>query len=811
MCHRATKLIDMFKSYLTIAFLSFWKNKFYSLLNIFGLASGVASCLLIFLFVSHELGYDQFFKEKERIFRVVTSAVMGEEKGRIAVSGSILGPIARREVPGVELFCRYADVGIFKPTIVKEGERVFMEKTFSYADSSFFKVFSFNLIEGDIETALKEPSSVVITSSMARKYFPGGSPMGKTLRINNNTDKKVTGVVADPPANSHLQFNFICAFHSMEDREQWFPMNYITYLKLEKGVNSGEVGTKINAIAERELGEQLEGSGMSVSFEMQPVTDIYMDSSLQADIGQRGNMSNTLAFALIGVFILLVACVNYINLTTARSEKRAREVGIRKVMGAVRTHIILQFYGETLIITFLAVLLAVGITEFTLPAFNELIGQKISISYFDNPGWIALLAAVVFAITLIAGSYPALYLSQFIPVKVLKGTFNPGKAGDMFRKALVIFQFSISIFLILGTLVIYQQLNFTNSKDLGYNSEQVIVVPFADRKMFNKFEAFSSELKQNSAIGDVSRGSAMMGNILATWSSYKDGMDPNKGIRTLGFTTDDQMVNTLGIELLAGEGFNATSMQLNDSTDEPLNRHVVVNEALVRMLGWRAEEAVGQTLHYGDETSGKIVGVMKDFHFNSLRSQIDPLFFFVSPWQDRYVYVKVNNINDPAGVDHVRDVWMNIFADAPFEYSPLDTELQRLYDSEQRQASVLVLFTLLSVVIGVLGLFGLTNYMIEKRTKEIGIRKTLGANVIGLVRLLSWDFLKLVLIANLIAWPFAWYFMNGWLENFAYHISMSWIYFAVTGVAVVVVAFLTVAWHSINTARMNPVKSLRYE
>ena len=801
----------MFKSYLSIALRSFWKNKFYSLLNIFGLAAGVASCLLIFLFVSHELGYDHFFNDKDRIFRVVTSAAMGEEKNRIAVSGSILGPIAKREVPGVDQFCRYADVGIFKPTIVREGDRVFMEETFSYADSSFFKVFSFDLIEGDTETVLKDPNSVVITSSMAKKYFPDSNPVGKTLRINNNTDKTVTGVVADPPANSHLQFNFICAFHSMEDGEQWFPMNYITYLKLDNGVDAGQVGDKINAIVQRELSDQLQGSGMSVAFEMQPLTAIYMDSEIQADIGQRGNRSNTLAFAMIGIFILLVACVNYINLTTARSEKRAREVGIRKVMGAVRRHIILQFYGETFIITFLAVLLAVGITEFTLPAFNELIGQKISISYFDSPGWIALLAGVVIAITLIAGSYPALYLSQFIPVKVLKGTFSPGKSGDMFRQGLVIFQFGISIFLILGTLVIYQQLNFTNSKDLGYGSEQVIVVPFADRKMFDKFEAFSSELKQNAAIGEVSRGSAMMGNVLATWSSYKDGMDPNKGIRTLGFSTDDQLIKTLDIQLLAGDGFNSTSMQLNDSTKEAMNRHVVVNEVLVKMLGWTPEEAIGENLHYGDESTGKIVGVMKDFHFNSLRSKIDPLFFFVSPWQDRYVYVKVNNINDPAGVDHVRDVWMNIFADAPFEYALLDTELQRLYDSEQRQASILVLFTLLSVVIGVLGLFGLTNYMIEKRTKEIGIRKTLGANVTGLVRLLSWDFLKLVLIANLIAWPFAWYFMNGWLENFAYHITLSWVYFALTGAIVVLVAFLTVAWHSINTARMNPVNSLRYE
>ncbi len=800
----------MFKSYLTIAFRSFWKNKFYSLLNIFGLASGVASCLLIFLFVSHELGYDKFLKDKEQIFRVVTAGKMGEEAGRLAVSGSIVGPVAKREIPGVQMFCRYAEVGVFKPTIVSEGERVFLEKSFSYADSSFFKVFSFNLLEGDPAEVLKDPSSIVITASMAKKYFPEGSPLGKTLRINNSSEKKVTGVVADPPANSHLQFSFICAFHDMNSTESWFPMNYITYLKLDQAVDDESVRTQMNAIVEREIGDQLTAGGMSIAFELQPVESVYMDNSIQADIGQRGNISNTWAFSLIGIFILLVACVNYINLTTARSEKRAREVGIRKVMGAVRSHIIMQFYGETLMITLSAVLLAVGITEFTLPAFNELIGQRISISYFDNPAWIGLLGGVVIAITLIAGSYPALYLSRFIPVKVLKGIANSGKAGDLFRKVLVIFQFSISIFLILGTLVIYQQLNFTNSTDLGYRSEQVIVVPFANRKMFDKFDAFSGELKQNAAIGEVSRGSAMMGSVLATWSTYSDGMDPIEGVRTLGFTTDDKMVEALGIELLAGESFNRTSMMLNDSTQEPVNDHVLVNEALVRSLGWTADEAVGQTLHR-DEVSAKILGVMKDFHFNSLRTKIDPLFFFVSPWQDRYVYIRINNVHDETGIKHLKETWMNFFADAPFEFSYLDAELQRLYDTEQRQASILILFTLLSVVIGVLGLFGLTNYMIEKRTKEIGIRKTLGADVSGLVRLLSWDFLKLVLIANAIAWPFGWYFMSGWLDNFAYHINLNVMYFFITGAAVVVVAFLTVAWHSISTARMNPVKSLRHE
>jgi len=801
----------MFKSYLTIAFRSFWKNKFYSLLNIFGLASGIASCLLIFLFVSHELGYDKFFKDNDKIFRAITSAVMGEEKGRLAVSGSILGPISQRELPEVDMYCRYTDVGTFKPTIVKEGERVFMEKSFSYADSTFFQVFSFEMLQGDPATALDDRSSVVITKSMAQKYFPDGNPMGKTIRINNSTDLRVTGVVADPPANSHLQFGFVAPIARIIDEESWFPMNYITYLKLNSSDNAGLVSQKIQTIVERELGEQLKGSGMSIAFEMQPVTKIYMDNQIRADIGQRGNESNTFAFALIGIFILLVACVNYINLTTARSERRAREVGIRKVMGAVRTNLVFQFYGETFIITVLAVLLAVGITEFALPAFNQLIGQQITISYFNNPLWLVFLFGLAFFITLIAGSYPAMYLSGFVPVKVLRGTFNPGKAGDLFRKVLVVLQFSISIFLILGTLVIYRQLQYTNTKDLGFSAEQVLVVPLADRKMFEKYDAFRSELMQNANVEEVSRGSALMGNILATWTTHGDGMDPNKGVRTLGFSTDQHLLGALDIDLVAGDGFNNTSMLLNDSTRQPANPHVMVNEALIRALGWNNEEAVGRTLNYENQPLGKIVGVMKDFHFNSLRSKIDPIFFFVSPWQDRFVYIRVNNIHDPALAEHLSNTWQSFFAESPLEYSYLETDLQRLYDSEQRQASILVLFTCLSVVIGVLGLFGLTNYMIEKRTKEIGIRKTLGANIGELVRLLSWDFLKLVLIANLLAWPVAWYFMNGWLENFAYHISVSWVYFAVTGVTVMLVAFLTVAWHSINTARMNPVKSLRYE
>lgn len=796
----------MIKNFVIIAYRNFMRNKLFSLINLIGLSFGIACCILIFNFVSHELSYEQSHVKADQLYRVLTVATQGDNTETLAITSNIVGPLMKREYPEVTNMARNFNLGGFRPVIIKYGDKSFNETQFGMADSTILDMFTFQFINGSAENALRNPMTCIITESTAKKYFGDEYPVGKTINVDTRWDVVVDAVIEDLPSNTTLDFNVLMSFHSIKSTvaEAWFPMNYTTYVEVVPGANLQSLEAKLNEYTQAEFAKIFgEGGGFEAVFELQPLSEIYLKTGIRADSGRRSDISNIYAFGIIGLFILLIACINYINLTTAKSEKRALEVGIRKVMGALRKQLIVQFYGETLIITVLAAVLAIGLAELFLPYFNDLADKRLSLNIYQPFSLIVLFGGVIL-IALIAGSYPAIYLSSFTPSRVLKGAFSSGKGGDIFRKALVTMQFFIAAVLIIGVIVIYQQLDYTSQKKLGFDSEEMVVINIVGNEARKNASLLKSRMNQLSGISEVSLASELVGSVKAGYSCTGEGMSTDEAINCFGLISDPDFFATLNLELIAGTGYR-------DQADGDTTLQFVINETLMTKMGWTTEEAVGLTFDAGFGQAGRCVGVVKDFHFNSLRSNIEPIALWVDEQQFRVMYLKVNMAAGQNLLDQIEEEWVKLNPNSPYEFAFLDDELNRLYEDEKRTANVLILFTILSVVIGCLGLFGLTTFVIEKRTKEIGIRKVLGASEMLLIRLLSWDFLKLVVIANVLAFPLAWYAMNQWLDNFAYHIAIGWEVFTMTALVGLLIAFITVIYHALRTARSNPTSSLRNE
>jgi putative ABC transport system permease protein len=808
----------MIKNYLKIAIRNLWRNKGFSAINIFGLAIGIATCLIIMLFVNNELSYDRFNKKANHIVRV---SFQGNVQGEKMNESTVMPPVAqtlRTDFPEVKEATRIRDYGT--PKLIY-GDKSFREDHFAFVDSNFFQVFTLPLVEGDAGTALTEPNTIVITKALAQKYFGKEDPMGKVISFKDgkNAPCKVTGLIDKVPTNSHFHFDLFASMSSLsESREtDWMRSNYYTYLVLADGYDYKKLEAKMPGVVEKYIGPKMtDGTGMSleefrkqgndISFHLQRLTDIHLYSDFSNDLSPSGDVKYVYIFGAIALFMLLIACINFMNLSTAGASKRSREVGIRKVLGSMKLELVRQFLLESILITAVALLLAIVLMYLMLPVFNSLSGQNLSLSFSDHPLLIPGLLLFIVLTGILAGSYPAFYLSSFKPVAVLKGKFVSGKRTIGLRSGLVVFQFFISIILIVSTTVVYNQLSYMRNKNLGYKKDQVMIV--SNTWMLGKNqEAFRQELQNDPRVAAIS-GSRYLPAGPSDNNNFflSPGFASTQLTKTLRYEVDENYISTLGIQLLQGRNFSK-EFGMDSSS-------VILNEAAAKAFGWKPERAIGQTLSRtskrGEKENFRVIGVVKDFHFRPFHERISPLVMVLTPDPGNLI-VKLKT-KDVAGlIAALKKSWNGFGPEDPLTYSFLDERFENSYKAEQRIGMILGIFAGLTIFVACLGLFGLAKFTAEQRTKEIGIRKVLGASVSQVSAMLSKEFVKLVVVSCVFAFPLAWWAMNKWLQDFAYRVNISWWVFVVAAVVALLIALFTVSFQAIKAAIANPVKSLRTE
>ena len=797
----------MLKNYLNIAIRSLKRQKVHSFINIVGLSLGLSACIIISLYVRYELSFEQMHENRDRIFRVTTSLETPERNTNIAVTPARVPLISRTDYPQVETVTQVFDFSQGRRYLTRVDDNSFYETDLFFADQHFFEIFQYAFVAGDPKTALDGPNKVVLTEEMARKYFGDKDAYGQSMQVNNGT-YEVTGVIKDIPENTMIRFDFLYSLATIGQQARdtgWFPMNYLTYVQTKENADAEVYINALNKRLQDEFGEQLKAQGISMEYTLQPFTEMHYTTTIENDYSNVVNPSVIYAFVMIAAFILLIACINYINLSTAKSEKRAREVGLRKVLGAQRKQLISQFYGETLLITTISVILAVVVTELLLPVFNNISASNLDVNYFDDPEVLLSLVVVTLLVSLIAGGYPAIFMSRFMPVSVLKGAFQGSRGGNAFRRVLVVIQFAVSVFLIIGTLTIYYQMEYVRDRDLGYSSEEVLVMTLSDGSIRSQYDGLKEAFLTVPGVNYISSSNQQMTNIVAGWTAYADGMAPGATVSYRGMPVNEDFVETMGLELVAGNGFSDIT-EVNDQF------YYLLNRSGLDAIGFTEEDAVGRMFALFEGMEGKVVGVVDDFHYSSLHKEIEPIALFLSPQRSvRFMYLQVDMNRFQSVLPELEEQWSSRLPDRPFEFSFLNNEVQAMYEKEERTANVLIAFTCFSVFIGCLGLFGLASFMAEKRTKEIGIRKVLGADVSRIVALLSKEYVRIILIANLIAWPVGYFIMNNWLESFSYRIEVGWYIFALSASISVLVALFTVSYQSIKAAISNPIKALRYE
>lgn len=802
----------MIRHYLKIFWRNLRKYKFHSTLNILGLAVGIACCLLILLFVLDELSYDRFHEKSDRIHRLsLTLQPPGQEPKHTAITAYPMGPTLEEDIPEVMETARlmpYFEGGVpGRAAVSYRQQQRFYDRLF-FADPAILEIFTLPMPRGNPETALNDPFTAVLTESAVRRYFGDADPIGKILRIDTGLsvdDYRVTGVVEDLPYDSHIHFDVLVSFstlqHVKDERitlEGWWLYEVYTYLLLGPGVDAETVQAKLPAFIERHLGEP----GVErVSLQLQPISDIHLHSDLLFEIEENSDISYVYIFSSIALIILLVACINFMNLSTARFSHRAREVGVRKVVGAHRSQIVRQFLGESILISAIATVVALAAVAFLLPAFNAFTGKQISLSFSLGTG--VFLLTLVVVVGLLAGSYPALFLSAFRPTQVLKGTMAIGARSGLFRRFLIVLQFTVSITLIISALVVYSQLSYMRNQDPGYDRSRVVVVPIRDVTLRDRYLTVKDTLERLPTILDTSLSSLVLGRNTPGIMTRVDGAEDAMVLDTL--VVDQDFLDMFDIPILTGRGFAR-------EIDSDVTSAFMLNETAVRTLGWsEPEEVVGRAVNWGGFKKGQIIGVVKDFHFKSLEQEIEPLILHLRPIAFHYLFLKIPPEEANAALAAVEGAWNEVFPDKAFDYFFLEDELDRLYRAEERLGQVIGLFSLLAVFVACLGLFGLAAFTAERRTKEIGIRKVLGSSVAGVVTLLSKEFTTLVLVANVIAWPIAYWLLSRWLEGFAYRIDLGLGVFVTGGLLALVIAWLTVSYQSLRAALINPADALRYE
>lgn len=815
----------MLRNYFVVALRHMSRRKGYAFINTMSLALGIACCLLIMLYIRDELSYDRFHEKADRIYRVISEERQGGGVLRSIRSAEVMSPTARfmrEDFPEVE------DMVRFNPPVnawmVKYGDRGFYERSFYLADSSVFNVFDVPLLAGNPRTALSGSYRVVLSESVARKYFGDENPMGKILDAEGTFQFEVTGVMADLPSNTHLGFDILASFGTQEaftnlSLDEWSWLKSYSYILLREGSDPAELEARLPAFVEKYVGDRYDGESSSLTFRLQPVTDIHLHSRLERELTPNSDIRYVYLFAAIAVFIILIACVNFMNLATARSAVRAREIGLRKVFGAGQGQVMRQFLTESLVMSGLGVCIAVLAVVMVLPWFSLVSGKTISLD--ADTAWFILGAVAVTGIVvgLISGSYPALYLSGLAPIETLKGTV-PGDAGNTgVRRTLVAGQFVISIALIICTGVVYDQLDYIRNRNLGMDTERLVAVPLTFTPVIEKARMYRQRVKESPHVEDATATFILPfhKNAVITAVVRRLGEDDDAKIEMNQAWTDDMFFDTFGIELTAGRFFDRAYV----ADWYEAGGGTILNEAAVARLGYgSAEEALdGQFDWVFDERHGfaeetseqrSIVGVVKDFHYASLHEPIEPLVLF--PESDgNHVVVKISANQLSEGLSAIEEAWRAINPDFAFEYFFVEDTYARMYDAEQRFGQVFVSFAALAVLIACLGLFGLASFTAERRTKEIGVRKVLGASTPKLFRLLSNEFVRLVIVANVFAWPLAYAGMSRWLDNFAYRINLGWTTFILAGAIAMAIALLTVSFQAVRAATANPVESLRME
>jgi putative ABC transport system permease protein len=808
----------MLQNYLKIALRNLLRNKVYSFINIGGLAVGMATCLLITLYVFDEISYDRFNEKADRIYRLDMDIKFGGLEKSYAVSPAPAGPAILRDYPFIENFVRIRENGV----VITKGRETINEHNVAFADSTLFEVFTLPMIYGNPKNALNQPNSVVITESIAKKYFNTSQVLGKFLTIDKTHLYKITGVIKDIPENSHIKRNIYMSMLNYEDSKQnvWVSNNYNTYLLLKQNVNPSQLKSKFREILKKYvqpeifqvLGiksiEDFEKSGSYMRFDLMPLTKIHLNSDKVAEIGTNSNIQYVYIFSAIALFILLIACVNFMNLSTARSVNRAKEVGVRKVLGTIRSHLMGQFLSESILLSLIAFFLGFGIAYSLIPYFNDLAAKQMNLSFEKKPFLLPALLFFSILIGLLAGVYPALILSSFKPISVLKGKLTASNKGSYLRSGLVVFQFFSSAFLIICTIVIYRQLSFIQQKNLGFNREQVLVIN--DTNLLGSgLESFRNELLQLKEAK-----SATISGFLPT-PSYRNNnsfwpegeLNAEKGISMQFWEVGFDYTKTLGMQLLQGRDFDK-----NMSTDSSA---LIINESAAKIFGYK--NPIGKKLFmYADVQTKRmvaftIIGVVKNFNYESLRENVGAMSMCLSSKPYGMISIRLQTDNIKEAIAKIENKWKSRVVASPLNYQFLDEAFDSMYRSEQRIGKIFISFAILAIFIACLGLFGLATFTAEQRTKEIGIRKVLGASVPQIVQLLSKDFVRLVIIGIVIASPIAYYFMDKWLQDFAYRVEISWWIFALAGIVAISIALLTVSYQAIRAALMNPVKSLRTE
>lgn len=803
----------MLKNYFKIAFRNLVRNKTFSVINIVGLAVGIASCIVIMLYVKYELSFDKFNKDYSLIYRVAQKLEWSGKKMEIVITPAKLGPALKEDFPEVNNYERIYDLN-FQREVVRYGDKAYYTKEFIFADKGFFNFFRYHLVEGSATQALSAPFSVVVTQSMARKYFDNEDPIGKTIQLaiwNQTFDFTVTGVAEDAPPNSSLQYQFVASFNTFYQGwwkkwsgvGYWGSSNFYTYVLLNGREAIRTLDRKLPGFLNGLPGYREETGGMRASLIFQPLKDIHLYSRLEFDLPSDVNAGTLYILSAIAVFLLVIACVNFMNLSTARYMKRAKEIGVRKVLGAARTQLVRQFLAESMIVSFVATGLAVMLVEILLPLTSELAGNELHLSLLRGPDVPSTLVLIVISTGLLAGLYPALFLSAFQPTKVLKNSVGHGGKAGLVRKGLVVFQFTISIALIVSALIVERQLNYVQNFPLGFDKENLVVVPlFAPlfkQDAVSRFEVYRAEIERNPNVRSVTAASEYPGNMMMRTTLGITGKESGK-IWTNIVAVDSNYLETLKASMATGSTFIQSHAQGG----------LIINRSAQRQLG--LVNPIGKELDTGwNRVHGRIIGVIKDFNFESLLSKTSPLTMVVDPGQFRYLICRIAPRDYSSTLKFLEAKWEEVYPGVPFDYSFLDADLNEKYVSEAKFGGRMEIFSGLAVMIACLGLFGLSSFSVEERTKEIGVRKVLGASVPGIVRLLSKEFLGVVLFGNIIAWPVAYYLMWKWLHVFAYRTEMSvWVFLSAGGIALLVAA-ATVSVRAIKAATTNPVESLRYE
>jgi putative ABC transport system permease protein len=808
----------MFKNFFISAIRNLSRNKFYAFLNILGLSLGLAAAVFIMLYVRDELTFDKFNEKHERVYRIESNYNISNRHDQFAIVPVPMGPAFKLEFPEVETFTRLTDVG---NTPFRYGDKEYYEEGFYFADSTVFDVFTLNFVQGTPATALNEPFSIVLTEKTAKKYFGSQNPMGEMILSGSGRSYQVTGVIEDLPGNTHLKYDALLSvitlqelfgadnFNSMEPLAFW-NIGVYTFVLLNKGATMESIVEKFPAFYDKYM--KPIGDQINASFEIRytPLAKTHFVNDLATDL-PTGNLAYVYIFSAVAFFILLLATINYMNMATARSANRAREVGMRKVSGAYRSQIVAQFLSESVFMAFIALLIALMLVFILLPDFNQLSGKSLTFSIFTQPGIILFILFITLVVGVVSGSYPSFYLSSFQPLTVLKGKVSKaGKSSGILRKVLVVIQFFIAIVMIIGTIVVSDQLRFLRNTDLGFDKDGLLVMEMQDSTFRSKAESFRNELLRNPDILAATNSTGVPGQINWIQVMRVEREDEMKEMALILAQVDYDFLGTMGMEIVKGRSFDK-----NMGTDK--TEAVIINETGVKTLGWD-DDPIGKKIQYGFDLQGdpgrimKVIGVVKDFHFRSLHNKIEPIILFISPEPRYYTTVKIAEGKEKETIPFIEEKWNAFNAGRPFDYRFVSQILENQYEGEQKIGLIFNLTTAITIFIALLGLLGLSSFVAEQRTREIGVRKILGASVNGILRLLYREFVVLMLVAFIMAVPIAWWRLDIWLsDSFIYHTELNWIYFVLSGLVAFAVGMLTISYYIIKAANSNPVDAVKYE